>query len=79
MQDVGNDFNTGDFHIKIEGGPRLAFMRLDRDTAGMKPEELSALSRRLASTRKALLAAGYRVRYVDPPRGTQRATRKRAG
>ena len=62
------DFTTGDFQITIERTGRLAFMRLDRDTAAMGPAELSALSRRLASTRRALAAAGYQVRYVDPPR-----------
>jgi hypothetical protein len=68
MQNTPPDFTTGDFKITIERAGRLAFMRLDRNTAAMTPTELSALSKRLASTRRALAAAGYQVRYVDPPR-----------
>ena len=67
MQDPARDFTTGDFKITIEAPARLAFMRLDRDTDAMSPAEMVELSRRLASTRRALAAAGYQVRYVDEP------------
>jgi hypothetical protein len=65
MQDFTRDFSTGDFKITIEAPARLAFMQLDRDTAAMSATEMVELSRRLASTRRALTAAGYQVRYID--------------
>ena len=65
MQDIEREFSTGDFGIRIEVPARVAFMRLERETRGMGGGEMAELARRLASTRRALVAAGYRVRYVD--------------
>jgi hypothetical protein len=79
MQDVARDITAGDFKITIEAPARLAFMRLDRDTRAMSSAELAALSHRLASTRKALAAAGYQVRYMDEPAGANRAEPGRYG
>jgi hypothetical protein len=77
MQDLTKDFTTADFKITIEAPARLAFMRLDRDTAAMTPAQMIELSRRLATTRKALAAAGYQVRYEDQPRRPQPGERAR--
>jgi hypothetical protein len=85
MQDPPRDFTTGDFEITVEAPVRSAFMRLGRNIGVMSPAELAelsrrlastrralgALSRRLASTRRALAAAGYQVRHVDEPRPCQ--------
>jgi hypothetical protein len=66
--EIGREFSTGDFGIWIEEPARVAFMRLERETRGMGGAELAELARRLSGTRRALAAAGYRVRYLDEGR-----------
>jgi hypothetical protein len=85
MQDPARDFTTEDFKITAEAPARSAYMLLDRNTGVISPAEmvelsrrlastgraLAALSRRLASTRRALGAADDEVRNVDEPRRCQ--------
>jgi hypothetical protein len=78
MKDIEREFSTGDFGIWIEEPARVAFVRLERETRGMGGGELAELARRLAGTRRALVAAGYRVRYVDEGR-CGKDKRSRAG
>ena len=85
MQDPARDFTPRGFEISVEAPARSAFLRLDGDTNMMSPADavelsrrlastgraLAALSRRLASTRIALGAAGDQVGYADEPRRGQ--------
>ena len=84
MQDPARDFTPRGFEISVEAPARSAFPRLDGNKGAIIPAGTVALSRRLASTGRALaalsrrlastriaLGAGDQVGYADEPRRCQ--------